>query len=73
MYTNDQLQIIINSLDFSIDRLENHLKYSSNYLSIEEKKDIQSDIEDYKEIQIKTEWVLGNNEIEKVLGDMFKG
>lgn len=54
MYTNDQLQIIINSLDFSIDRLENHLKYNSNYLSTEEKKDIRSAIKDYKSIQLKT-------------------
>jgi cell fate (sporulation/competence/biofilm development) regulator YlbF (YheA/YmcA/DUF963 family) len=58
-------KIIINSLDFSIDKLENHLKYSSNYLSIEEKKDIQSVIENYKEIQVKAEWVLGNNALEK--------
>ncbi|MCT4507840.1 MAG: hypothetical protein N4A48_03635 [Tepidibacter sp.] len=45
--------------------MENHLKYSSNYLSIEEKKDIQSVIENYKEIQVKAEWVLGNNALEK--------
>lgn len=60
MYNNDQLQIIINSLDFSIDRLENHLKSNSNYLSIEEKNDIISAINDYKSIQLKTGCILGN-------------
>ncbi|CAH2213264.1 hypothetical protein [Tepidibacter aestuarii] len=60
MYT-DKLQILINSLDFSIDKLENQLKYNSNYLSIEQKNYIRSTIKDYKNIQLETKSISANN------------
>ncbi|WFD12439.1 hypothetical protein [Tepidibacter hydrothermalis] len=67
MFGNNQLQILLKSLENSINQLENNLENHLEYLSLDEKKEMLKELEDYKNMKIKTEWMMANKEIEKFL------
>lgn len=69
MFENNQLEILLRSLNDSIRNLENYLNENSIYLSNNEKSNIMKQLQEYKNMQLKIEWIIGNKEAEKVLSE----
>ncbi|WFD08675.1 hypothetical protein [Tepidibacter hydrothermalis] len=67
MFENEQFQILLKSFGSSINQLESNLENHLEYLSLDEKKEMLKELQDYKNMQIKTECMMANKEMEKFL------
>lgn len=67
MLKDKQLNIILKSLESSIENLEGYLDKHRNYLCSSEINKILGEIEDYKNTCVQVEGILGNVVIEKMM------
>ncbi|CAH2215077.1 hypothetical protein [Tepidibacter aestuarii] len=70
MFKNNQLKTTSESLNFSIDKLEDTLSNYKDYLSIDKKKALLNKIQGYKYLHLEIKLLLGNEEISKVLDEL---
>ncbi|SHJ78430.1 hypothetical protein SAMN02744037_00830 [Tepidibacter formicigenes DSM 15518] len=67
MFESKQLNHILKSLDYSISSLENDLIKYEDYFSNEEIMQILDQLNEYKNIHLKIEWLITNKELQQFL------
>lgn len=70
MFTDTQLQTILEGLNLSVETLENNLNQYSGYLSLSEKKSLLYKIQRYKNMSFEVELLIGNKEVLKMLDEL---